>query len=245
MIIAPYSAEIENIVSCIQAQTQRCISFTSATANEGVSTITHSIAQRLLLSGYSVLLIDLNANSPAVEHVLNADISKPLRRSDTHSDIGAPDLISPIGEQCIFTGMTLHGGKTQLANLRQPGALEDVFQSWAPKFDYILIDSPAVLNNDQLELPAEYIAKACGASILITLSNITTESLLKQAYKRLEAQGVNLLGLVVNDKMNPSLKDELKRQIDKFRRLFPTRFSTYTKQLNQWLDHTAFFSIDD
>lgn len=239
MIINPYSSEIENISFSIQSHSERCIAFTSATPKEGVSTVIHSVTQRLLLAGYSVLLVDLNSSAPALEKILSNTGSN---MSDAALD--SPQLMAPIGEQSVFTGVTIAGNKSNIAQLRKPQVLRDKVIEWKTQFDYVLIDCPPVLNPVQSGIPAEQVVQACDAAILITLSQKTTEESLVQAMRKLDQNDITLLGVVLNDQRNPGLKEEFNRQIKKISNFLPKSFRPYLKRIGTVVDHSPFFSID-
>lgn len=237
MIITPYSAEIENISSAIENQTGRVITFTSAQEKEGVSTTVHSVTQRLLLSGYSVLLVDLNPNHPAIEKTLNIEGTPIL-------SLNSPQLVSPRNEEFVFTGVTLTNDMASISRLRKPHALKEYFSSWKNKFDFILIDSPPILEKNEACIPAEHIAKASDATIIVTLAQHTTEASLVQAVRKLKENNITLLGLVLNDQKNPGLKNEIKRQIDKLKKIAPKKFSPYINILRKIIENNSFFSIE-
>lgn len=239
MIISPYSTEIENITFSLQAQTERCIAFTSANAREGVSTITHSVTQRLLLSGYSVLLVDLNSSVPAVEKILPGEDTK-----DALAPLSLPHLVSPVGEESAFTGVTITNDKANIAQLRKPHILREKLAFWKTQFDYVLVDCPAILRPDNRDLSADHIAMVCDTTIIVTLAQKTTEASLQQAIRKLDHDDIHLLGLVLNDQKNPGLREEFIRQLNKLKNILPKCTFPFIDSLSKAVELTPFFSID-
>jgi hypothetical protein len=68
----------------------------------------------------------------------------------------------------------------------------------------------------------------------------STEAIVWEAVERLEAAGANLLGCVLNNRDNPSLKNELLRET---RRLEP-RYSRLASMLRGWIRRNRLLSLE-
>lgn len=64
------SNEIENVYAKITADKLRSISITSSTSGEGTTSMVLALANRMLLAGHSVLIVDFNTYTPFFHDIL-------------------------------------------------------------------------------------------------------------------------------------------------------------------------------
>jgi hypothetical protein len=76
-------------------------------------------------------------------------------------------------------------------------------------------------------------------TLLVALTAVTTERSLRVATERLAAAGASVGGVVFNDRFNPTLGDELCRQLDRFVRLAPRT----TGRLRRWIERSAILNL--
>ena len=77
----------------------------------------------------------------------------------------------------------------------------------------MIIDTSAINRINARNIPAERVAAACDATIMTVLAGRTTETMLATAVKKLQEAGADIMGSVINDRFNPSLKEEMLREI--------------------------------
>lgn len=211
-----YSAqhtEIDRIYALVSSCGYRSIAITACNEGEGVSTVASSLAQRLLLSGHSTLLVDLNFYRPSLMPVLEA------RPSDKAQEalFDSPQLVAPAANEVMaVTGIAAPSGKNVLVKLRRPGVLEQCLEHWMDEFEVVIFDTSPLNRVNSNNLPAERVAGACDATLLVALARYTTQAQVSQGIQRLAAGNANLAGSIINDRDNPSLKSELLRQLRRF-----------------------------
>jgi chromosome partitioning protein len=124
----------------------------------GKTTFTLNCAHALAFSGFRVLLIDLDAQSNLTKPLLGKGSDAPLPRDPARPDIGkvlqqrcdATDACLETG----YDGLHLIAGSSELDDLlllnprlaREPSRLRALITPLFPRYDYVLIDCPPVLN---------------------------------------------------------------------------------------------------
>ncbi|WP_096086001.1 cellulose synthase operon protein YhjQ/BcsQ [Agaribacterium haliotis] len=233
MIIPAYNQEIDQILQQIESSACRSIVITSINPGEGVSSLSASLVNRLMLNGKKTLLVDLNPQSPSLDVAIEQIPPTPDSNSDAAALFHSELMMTKEG-QALLHASQLNSGLNSSAKLRQPGVFKRHLQQWCECFDYIIIDSPCVQNDTTTTLPCTQIIQQCDGAVLVTLAGVTTESMLVQALDKLTLQRQKIIGIVVNDRFNPGLKSELLREIDKLSALLPSLFSgalTYCRKL--------------
>ncbi len=236
MLIPAQNVEMERIYQNICSSQMRSITFTSASASEGVTSIAQSLTQRLLLAGHSVVFIDLNLYKPNVFTLLNYTES----RSDACL-LASPNLVSIKGSDAPFIGITAPQERASILQLRKPGVLEKCIEELRSTFDYVICDTTPVNRINSQNIPADRVAAACDACYLVVKSGSTNQSMVQAATNRLIAANVNLIGCIFNDMHNPSLRAELLRECNRLKSTLPS--------VAEWLIHKIsinhFLSIDE
>lgn len=213
MKIPPQSIEIERIYSYLQSEKKSSIAICAANPHEGVSSIAVALAQRYLLAGNSTLLVDLNLHRPSVNKLLTLR----LPTANKTSALDEPQLVSVLDHAIALTGITSPTRREMIIKLRKPGVLEQFIIEWKKSFDTIIFDTSPLnyINNDHI--PAERVAAASDGCLLVVLTGQTTEAMVTSAVDKINAAGGKLLGSVYNDRENPTLKNELLREINRLR----------------------------
>jgi protein-tyrosine kinase len=127
----------------------------------------------------------------------------------------SPQLITVINTGLIMTGIIAPNGREHTIKLRQPGVLERCIEEWQTQYDIVIIDTPPINRINAQNIPAQGIAMACDATLLVVLAGKTTEEMVSSAIHKLKSADVNLVGCIYNDRYNSSLKNELLRQLQR------------------------------
>ncbi|MGF1762271.1 tyrosine-protein kinase family protein [Aliivibrio kagoshimensis] len=204
-------------------QNIRSMAVMSTSEGEGCSTLLAALAQRNLLNGRSTLIVDLNLYHPSIEPILAVDTIVNDKETQQIS------LVNMKHSSSVFTSISISDSQNKL--MKCSGSLQSQIELWLTKFDTVLIDAGAINQFNQQNLPAEQIAAACDSSILVVLAGTTTEEMLQSAINRLNETKVSLLGVVINDKDNPKLIDELCRKIRQLEKFAPTLISRICTKL--------------
>ena len=235
MQIPPQSMEIEKIYSQHQRKNCRSIAVCSANEGEGVTSVALALAQRNLLAGHSTLVVDLNLYRPALDTLLLLD--KPVLEAGAFD---APRIVTVQEQAIALTGITAPSHRDLVMKLRKPGVLEELIIEWEKSFDIIIIDTSPVNSINASNIPAERVAEACDGCLMVVLAGSTTESMVSTAIEKLKCTRAILLGCVLNDHNNPSLKSELLRETGRLESLY----SGLAKRIGNWIGNSHLLSME-
>lgn len=232
MLMPSTSVEIDRIYSRLHSEKIRTVTITSANAGEGVSSVALSLAQRSLLADRSTLIVDLNLYRPAFHSAL------PLTVDSTNSVLHEPELVSFAETPIVLTGITAPTHRETILQLRQQQVLNNQIQHWLEEYDLIIFDTSPINRVNANNIPAERVAAACDACLFVVMAEVTTQSMLVEAVEKLKNEQVNIVGCVFNDKYNPSLKDELLRELNRL----PPWNNRYINKLKKFIQQSSFLS---
>lgn len=169
----------------------KIIQITSSVSGEGKTTFSANIAFLLAQKGYKTLLVDLDLRKPKVHRIYNVENKN-----------GITDLLSNRVEidKAIKTNKNLgfdvipSGEKTSaVVNLIESKRMRALMSDLRDKYDYILIDSPPVINVSD----ALYISKFADGLIFAIAQSKTKRQLVKEATGLLRQNKINLIGTVI------------------------------------------------
>jgi len=235
MHIPPQNLEIERIYSYVLGEGKHAIAISSANSGEGVSSIAQALVQRNLLAGHSTLLVDLNLHHPSLNGLLKLD--KPSSKTAL---LDNPLLVTAEEQSIALIGITSPVRRDVLLKLRRPGVLEQCITEWHQSFDTVIFDTSPINRIHANNIPPERVAAACDGSVLVVLAGSTTEAMVSTAINKLSSAGAKLLACIFNDRDNPSLKNELLREL---RRLEP-RWGNTTRKLGNWIRQNRLLSME-
>jgi protein-tyrosine kinase len=235
MQIPPQSMEIEKIYSQHQRESSRSIAVCSANRGEGVTSVALALAQRNLLAGHSTLVVDLNLYRPALNTLLILD--EPALETGV---LDKPRIVTVKQQPIALIGITSPSHRDLVMKLRKPGVLEELIIEWKKSFDIIIFDTSPINCVNANNIPAERIAEACDGCLLVVLAGNTTESMVSVAVEKLKCTNAILLGCVLNDRDNPSLKRELLRET----RRLESICSGLAKRIGNWIRNSHLLSME-
>lgn len=192
----------------------RTVCVAAAHAGEGVSTLALALARRGAAAGLRVLLIDANLAQPEVSARFGL---RPLPWSPV--DGSAAHAVVP-AESGGLSVLPAPSGVDPLA-LRDTDQWRRMLEADLADYDLIVVDTSPVNSFDERSVPAEAIAAACAATVLVVLTGVTFERSVRAAAERLTAAGASLSGAVFNDRDERRLGDEIGRLIGRFAWLAP------------------------
>jgi len=187
----------------------KLILVTSSSPGEGKTTVASQLAASLTRAGRRVALVDADVRSPSAhalfELALEPGFSELLRAEAEVDDVVQPTAQVP-GLWVVASG---NANAESVQALARDGARE-VFDALRAKFDYVIIDAPAVLTAADSLLIGQY----CDGAILTTLRDVSRLPQIYEASERLKSVGVELLGTVVNGVNNSSQMRSYRRQLN-------------------------------
>lgn len=138
--------------------TTRTYCFLSKKGGVGKTTFTLNCAHALAFSGFRVLLVDMDAQSNLTRHLLGGAQGEPFPRDPEFTGISRVMLQKrSAAEACVdtgYAGLHLIPGSPDLDDLlllnprlaREPSRLRSLLSPLYPRYDYVLIDCPPVVN---------------------------------------------------------------------------------------------------
>ncbi|KJF86661.1 CpsD/CapB family tyrosine-protein kinase [Photobacterium phosphoreum] len=233
MKIPSYQMEIEDIFLFLEQQNYHSICITSSNPQEGVTSIAQAITERYLLAGYRTLLVDLNVQNPSLIPLI--DIINKSHQDQNLNNYLTYDAHNKVG----LLGASIINNKAHIIELRQPQNLKLKIDAWLLEFDKIIIDTSPLSQSSLHNIPAHTVASCCDGTILIVLSGKTQQNEIKDTIEKLTVYNAQLIGLVFNDKLQPHIKDEICREINRCTFL-PEKITT---KLIHFIQHNRFLSI--
>ncbi|EHN68387.1 CpsD/CapB family tyrosine-protein kinase [Aliivibrio fischeri] len=211
--------EIEQIFLQLEQQDSRSLCITSTNSGEGVSSLAQALTERHLLAGYRTLLVDLNLQNPSLIPLSFIPSDTDVAETNSHY------LTFSQHNSVVLSGLAVPTNKAEIVELRQPKNLKKRIDTWLKEFDKVIIDTSAVSQLNTNNIPAQTIAGCCESTLMVILSGQTLQTELKDALEKLENHNANIIGHVFNDKYQPSLKNEICREIERLSFL-PKKIST-------------------
>ena len=250
----PYqNMEIEQIYTQLLSNPHTSLAVCAAEQGEGVTSLAFALAQRNLLAGHATLLVDLNLYRPAIKSLLpiestplldnqNSDSTSLQPRNATHivDLLSTPQLVSSADSSIVLTGIVAPTKRDHIMKIRQPGVLEQCINEWLTQYDTVIIDTSPLNRVNAQNIPPERVAAACDGAILVVLAGQTSEAAINNAVTKLNNANAQLLGSVLNDRDNPTLKAELLREVE---RLEP-RLSWLSRPLKRVLNKSRLLALE-
>lgn len=240
----PYqNVEIEQIYTRVLCGKASSIAICSADAGEGVTSLAFALAQRNLLAGYSTLLVDLNLYRPAIKNLLPIDNTLLINSSSTLNTstlLPDPQLVCSTLHPIALNGVIAPTQRENIMKLRQPGTLEQYIKEWLTLYDTVIFDTSPLSRVNAQNIPPERVAAACDGAILMVLAGKTPETAVYSAVNKLKNADATLLGCVFNDRDNPTLQNELIRQILRI----PPAFSWLSRPLQNCFSKIRLLTLE-
>ncbi|MBK8175973.1 MAG: hypothetical protein IPK66_12105 [Rhodospirillales bacterium] len=224
--------ELDAIFRRTVGKSARTICVTAANPGEGVTTFALALARRGAAGGLKSVIVDAD--------VVNSDatLSRGLSRR-----FWSPIDLSPRGAVVRIDdwGLGLLPAPTGADPLvfRDPQLLRRMFNVALEDFDLVIVDASAVHDDSGYAIPADGIAASCEATVLVVSAGVTSEHVVRRAAARLAAADAHLCGAVLNDRFNPSLADELCRQVQRLAPLAPG----LAARMNRWVRRNALLNM--
>jgi len=192
LLIESIDATRTMLLSASRNQTLHTIMVTSALKGEGKTSLSCHLATSLARAGRKTLLIDCDLRSASIAHAFSAP-SAPGVCEFLRSEATLEQILwqSPVS---LLTVVPAGLCDTAALELLGRDCLAELFLSLRERFDYIIVDSaPVLLVTDSLIL--SQLVDSVIFSILREVSQIPP---VYDAYERLAALGVHILGAVVS-----------------------------------------------
>jgi capsular exopolysaccharide synthesis family protein len=172
----------------------RTILVTSATTNEGKSTVVGNLAITMARAGQKVVVVDANLRRPGQYALFSMN---PNGKGLTSVVAGTMSLEEAVVKTKIDNLNLLPSGPavSNPAEMIDSESFAGILKKLASQYDRIIVDSPAVLAVSD----AQILATRCDATVLVIRAQASSRNLSVQAQNRLVSVDARMLGVVVND----------------------------------------------
>lgn len=127
----------------------------------------------------------------------------------------------------VPSGTRLH------ALLNDGQRLPEASAQWLADFDSVIFDCPP-FETAQPAIYTPLTASAAEAVILVTMPGAVARNGLEEVLKWLTESGAVVSALVLNDKFNPTLAQEMIREANRLRRILPGLVRYLTRKVEGW-----------
>lgn len=204
MSIPALHSETEQLFIMAEATNCRSLCVTGCHADAGVTSLAMAMAERYILAGYKTLLLDLNLHKPSFIPVEGETLS------------GNVTLITEKESHRCFQGLCCNLDTASILEMRRGAFLDQQIEIWQESYERIVVDTSPLLQKNKGNIPANLVAAACDNTLLSVLAGRTTKTEVEKALKLLDMESINLLGTVLNLKDQPTLSEEMVREINRF-----------------------------
>jgi capsular exopolysaccharide synthesis family protein len=190
LVLSPSVGEIKKIL------------VTSSQQAEGKTTTAVNVAASLMQTGAKVLIIDADMRSPQIHRIF--DLSNDTGLSDVFlRDIEPAELFTKIIRQSNSL-YVLTAGVEPMNSAECMGSdrMRELIKHCEPVFDYIVIDSPPVIDF----VDSTILASLVDGVLLVVEGNRSSRKMVRHSAKLLRMVGANIAGIVLNKMSMPSRK---------------------------------------
>ena len=178
------------------AKTQRTILITSPGPGEGKTTVVHNLGIALAETGRRILLVDADFRRPHLHkafHLPNDRSLIDLIYEERPLTDYPPDYWGLSTEVPGLSVLPNRPTDNNVARALYSPRLRAIFQRLREIYDIVLVDAPPVLHLAD----ARIIAPLTDAAILVLRSGVTARKSAVEAYRRMQEDGLFLLGTVL------------------------------------------------
>lgn len=192
------------------------LAVTGAGNDDGATTLAYALARRASRAGRSVLLVDLNLYRPSLDALVGLE-----RVAWSPNDLaGVEAAITRFGADGM-AALPAPIGDTVSSAFREADLLRRFVEHLGERYDFVIVDVGPVGACNARNIPPLLICGAVGTVILSVMARRTSEADASAAVTAISNEGARLLGAVINDRDNPSLGEELEREANRLRTVFP------------------------
>lgn len=172
----------------------KILAITSATNSEGKSITACNLAVVMARDfKKKVMLIDCNLRKPMLDVYLNLD-NAPGLADILNNQKNIQDVIQPTRCDRLFAVTSGTNSINPVELLNQP-KLKELLQSIRNSFDYVLLDTPAIIPYSDFKV----IAPVIDGVLMSVRANFTRREVVKRATSILDNLDVNTAGFVLTD----------------------------------------------
>ncbi|MFY7962865.1 MAG: capsular biosynthesis protein [Elsteraceae bacterium] len=219
--LPPSYLELEHVYLGTFGRGARTVAVTGVQGGDGASLLAHALAARATSAGLRALYLDLNLFRPSFPS---------LQIAWRPDDQSVHQALLPRDHSAPFEVAPAPVGASNLL-FREPAVLKRLLEEKLVDYDAIVIDTSAICSVNAGNVPPEILAAACDSCVLVMLAGVTKQAPARLAVDRLTAAGAKIAGVVLNDRDNPTLADEMCREVNRLKRWLPN----LTEKMCRWI----------
>ena len=192
-----WSRTAEQIMLSAVESKIRVLAITSPFGASGVSTTAQGLAAAFARSGRKALLIDLTEPIHRDGRTGGWVPGEPLPADAIKVGVDGLATLSVVpsaANQSLFSNVEL---------------LQKVFQRDLASYANIVLDLPAISDEDMERLNPIAAARAADAVLMVSLTGLTDRAELAEATQKLRQVGANITGVILNDQFCATLAEEI------------------------------------
>lgn len=182
-----------NINFSMPDQKLETLMFTSASPNEGKSTITSNMAVVFAQEGKKVLLVDADMRKPTTHYTFKTSNAYGLTNVLTNQSTWQEVIIeSPIVGLDILPCGPIPPNPAELVGSQKMGKLIDELKQ---TYDLVIFDTPPILSVTD----AQILSNKCDGAILVINSGTSEKDSVQKAAEALQNSKANVIGTILNN----------------------------------------------
>ena len=181
---------------------------TSSQDHEGTSLLAHLMAQRSSENGQKTLLIDLNLRNQSLTIDFDAP-SMPWGLDTWLANAPLDHLIRPIDGVDNLYFMPAPSDHESVVFLKDVHRATQFLDALEKNFDHIVIDTTPIGALNRYNADPVILSAAAQRTVMIMQAAVTPRDKILRAIKQLREAGANIEGMVVNDQVNPPVRQQL------------------------------------
>ncbi|WP_127088793.1 hypothetical protein [Aquabacter cavernae] len=201
--------EVESVYLATFGQGARVVGITSVRGGSGVSVLSAALAERSQRQTRT-LFIGLSDPTAAVP----AQATKWL---PTDEDVEDNVVTDPRG----FDALIAVPSPEQSFAFRNAAAIRGMLDRLLEIYGAIVVDMAAVEPRERVAVPVTTVASACESVVVVCLAGRDTRSAVNRAATALRQANASLQGIVINDRYNQTVGDELVDGVGRFHKFAP------------------------
>ena len=189
--------EVESVYLATFGQGARVVGVTSVRSGSGVSVLAAALAER---SQRQTRTLFVGLSDPTAAVPAQATAWLP-----TDDDVDEYAVTDPRG----FDALVALPNPEQSFAFRNALALRGMFDRLLDVYGAIVVDLAAVEPRERVAVPVTTVASACESVVVVCLAGRDTRSSLGRAAAALRGANAPLQGIVINDRYNQTVGDEM------------------------------------
>ncbi|MBA4791723.1 MAG: hypothetical protein AB1698_21625 [Pseudomonadota bacterium] len=202
--------EVESVYLATFGQGARVVGITSVRGGSGVSVLSAALAER---SQRQTRTLFIGLSDPTAAVPAQATSWLP-----TDDDVEDNVITDPRG----FDALIAVPSPEQSFAFRNALAIRGMLDRLLEIYGAIVVDLAAVEPRERVAVPVTTIASACESVVVVCLSGRDTRSAVNRAAAALRQANAPLQGIVINDRYNQTVGDELIDGVGRFHKLAPS-----------------------